>query len=422
MNDFRRQLVLYAALTLSACGPVSEQAPDESEKEGLQRLLDRGPAMVDVPDVRRKVLRDSLVDPDNGYSRLRLEEYGLGDEGWDTLPERNFPVRQATVDDVGALADNPYATSEGEFEPIFDRAEFQWTDEHLRELGRRAFHGYPLSTDPSLSAAFRSDEDAEELGLWKTDDGRLGGFVRARLPDGSETFAATCASCHASVVDGRLVDGRTNPNIDRGGMIRRFHGGRGSEWGPGQADVTADGMRNPTAITDLRPVSRQRHLHWAATLKNSPEALAVRVETLMTTSANQAMRPPREVAIALAYYLWSLGEEEPSPDFDSRGAEVFEQNCASCHRTDGSTAPPVDVAMIGTDDAVGASPMRGTGQYRIPSLHQVGSRSQFLHRGRIKSLEALFSEDRLEETPGHTYGTNLDPSDREALIEFLKSL
>lgn len=424
MSRFEHRLALAVLLALltAACGSTEADPPVDSELEGLGRLLELGPAMVDSPGVRHKFLRDSLVDPENGYSQLRLQNYGLGDEGWDVLPERNFDVRPATVDDLGAFGNSPYRRSEGEFAPIFDRSEFEWTDEHLRDLGRRAFHGYPLSTDPTLAAAFESDEAARAVGLWRTDDGRLGGFVRARLPDDSETFAATCASCHASTVDGHVVDGRTNAAIDRGGMVHRFHGIPGSQWGPGRADVTPDGVDNETAITDLRPVRYQNRIHWAGTLYNSPEALAVRIETLMITSANEAMRPPREVAIAIAYYLWSLGDQKPDPALDTRGAEVFEQNCSSCHHVDGSSELPVDVGTVGTDPAVGESPTRGTGQYRVPSLYQVGSRSQFLHRGRIKSLQALFSEARMDEIPGHAYGTNLDPSDREALLAFLNTL
>ena len=66
--------------------------------------------------------------------------------------------------------------------------------------------------------------------------------------------------------------------------------------------------------------------------------------------------------------------------------------------------------------------MRGTGTYRIPSLHKVGSRSQFLHEGIVKSLEEMFSAERLEAVPGHEYGTNLSDDEHEALMGFLSSL
>lgn len=411
-----------AQFAFSGCGEQTRDDLSTSPDDGLERLLELGPAMVESAPVRRKVLEESLVDRTNGYSQLRLNKYGLGDQGWDALPERNFEIRSTTLDDIGAFVYEPFRLSDGEFSPVFDRTEFEWTDEHLRELGERVFHRYPLSTDRTLASAFESNETADDLGLWRTDDGRLGGFVRARLPDGRETFASTCASCHASVVDGALIDGRTNSAIDRGAMIRRFHGGSGSEWGPGRVDVTPDGETNPTAITDLRPIRHQNRLHWAATLYNSPEALAVRVETLMVTSARESMRPPREVAIAVAYYLWSLGDDVSQPNESSRGAALFERNCSTCHNADGTTQQPLDLEAIGTDPLVGLSPMRGTGQYRIPSLYRVGDRSQFLHHGEVDSLEELFSPQRTTEVAGHPYGTDLSSEDRKALIDYLETL
>ena len=100
--------------------------------------------------MRRAALVDSLVDPSNGYSRLRLGEYGLGDRGWDALPERNFAVRPTTTADIGRFVGDPFARSDGAFAPVFDRESFTWTHDALLELGRRAFHEYPLSLDPVL--------------------------------------------------------------------------------------------------------------------------------------------------------------------------------------------------------------------------------------------------------------------------------
>lgn len=417
----RRKLahIVVAAIALgSGCGEPSQGADGDP---GLERLLALGPAFVQDPAARREALEESLVDPSNGYSRLRLEEYGHGDRGWDALEERNFPVRPTVLADLGRFVDEPFKRSVGAFEPVYDPETFEWSDEALRELGKRAFHEYPLSLDTTLPAAFASESAAREAGLWQ-DGERVGGFVRARLDDGSEMFAATCASCHASTVDGELVDGRTNPDVDRSRISRMFHGIPGTDWGPGRVDVTDDGVRNPTAVTDLRAIRHQNRLHWAATLHNSPEALAVRVETLMITSAKQAARPPREVAVAIAYYLWSLGEEPSEPVTELPGAAVFEANCAACHDIDGSTASPVAIEVIGTDPSVGQSPMRGTGHYRIPSLYRVGSRSQFLHEGKVKALEELFDPARLEEVPGHVHGTNLTEDERRELVEFLETL
>lgn len=403
-----RSRLLIVALSLLAVGACGEPPTDELPPE--DPFLAFGPSFVSSSDVRRTALEASLVDPSNGYSQLRLQKYG-GE--WDALPVRNFDVRPITVDEIGTYEAAPFRRTDGDFGPVFE--EIEWTHEQLLSLGRHAFHNFPLELSPRFLAALESDEAAEELGLWRH-EGRVGGLVRVRTRDGTEAVASTCSTCHASVVDGELVDGRSNAAIDNDAMTRRLTGGSGSSWGPGAADVTPDGIDNPVAITDLRAIRHQSRLHWAATLYNSPEALTVRVETLMITSANEAMRPPREVAVALAYYLWSFAEKKREPDETAAGAELFERECASCH----GTLDIVPIGMVGTDPAAGSG-SRGTGSYRVPSLYDVGTRAQFLHQGRVESLEALFDPARLNETPGHAFGTQLPDEDRTALIEYLRT-
>lgn len=380
-------------------------------------FLDDGPAFLADREVRRAALEDSLANPANGYSQLRLANYGVAG-GWDELPVRNFEVRAVTTEDLGRFEGAPYRATAGEYAPAFDPSEFSWTPDALRELGRRAFHEYPLELTNRFAPALKDAASARELGLWQY-DGRVGGLVRARLPDGSETFATTCATCHSSPRDGVLVDGVANAAIDNSAMSRRLAGLPGSDWGPGAADVTPDGVNNPVAIPDLRPIAHQRRLHWAATLYNSPLALAVRVETLMITSARQGMRPPRELALAVAYYLWSLADELPTPPEQTAGAAVFERECSMCHGITENALDAVDLATVATDPAAGMSTMRGTGDYRVPSLRGVGTRTQFLHEGKVKSLAQMFDPARLAAVPGHVYGTQLSDVDREELLEFL---
>ncbi len=404
---------------LAGCGVPT---PETEAPQASGDLLESGPLLVDDAEFRREILEASLVNPENGYSQLRLANYGLGDVGWDALPVRNFAVRPMTMGDVGAIVDDSRRRTPGAFQEVFDEDAFEWTREGLLELGERAFHEYPLTIDSSLTSAYDSQESVDELGLWRAEDGRVGGFVRVRLPDGAESTASTCASCHASVVDGAVVDGRSNARIDRSAIAIHSLGGRGTDWGPGVVDVTVDGVVNPVAITDLRPIRYQRRLHWAATLHNSPEALAVRIETLLITSAKQGARPPREVAVALAYYLWSLGELPTEPDLEHPGAAVFERECSACHATDGGASDPVAIASVGTDPAVGESTMRGTGTYRVPSLYRVGDRTQFLHVGRTGSLDELFEPARIQRVPGHEFGTNVTVEERRALVDFLTTL
>ena len=75
---------------------------------------------------------------------------------------------------------------------------------------------------------------------------------------------------------------------------------------------------------------------------------------------------------------------------------------------------------IDTPAAVGLSPARGTGGYRIPSLRGLADRGALLADGSVPDLEALLDGDRA--TPGHRYGTQLSPDERNHLIQFLESL
>jgi mono/diheme cytochrome c family protein len=403
---------------------------------------------------RRAVLEASLVEPNNGYSRLRLDRYALAD-GWDTLPIWNPPVRAATLGDVGAFADGPFRASSPEEGTLAALVALSANEEssaysrgELVELGRRAFEEWPVQLDSATGSLMESIELVREYGLWVDDRERVGGLVRVALADGTERFAVTCATCHARADeaangdDGALTHGATNDSFDFGHAKYREAREAGKpedgrllelqEWGPGQVDVTADDTLNATAITDLRAVRYHTHLHWAGTIKNSVAALAVRIDTLLITSSGSVVRAPRQVAYALAAYLWSLGEgggegggesgEPVASDSDSGGKALFDDHCSDCHRADGTTAEPVALEEIGTDRAVGLSPERTTGAYRVPSLWGVGDRRQFMHDGKIRSLEAMFDPARLDEIPGHEYGLELSSSERTALLRYVRGL
>jgi hypothetical protein len=92
---------------------------------------------------------------------------------------------------------------------------------------------------------------------------------------------------------------------------------------------------------------------------------------------------------------------------------------------------PLDV--VGTDPTLGHSPSRGTGFYRVPSLHGLGTRGPLLHDGTVPSVDVLFDPSRLAPgfagglhgpgpIEGHAFGLDLGADDRDALLAYLKAL
>jgi hypothetical protein len=140
------------------------------------------------------------------------------------------------------------------------------------------------------------------------------------------------------------------------------------------------------------------------------------------------------VALALAAYLDSLADGLPAPEpSPSRGAGVFDANCARCHAPPGLTGEPVALDVVGTDPTLGRSTERTTGTYRVPSLHGVATRGPLLHDGTVPSVDVLFDPARVQAgfadrlhgkgpVPGHLFGLDLPDSDRLALVTYLKTL
>lgn len=417
-------LLTLCLLVLSACGQAT--AP-EAEPQ-LTGDLALGYRFVHERSFRREALLASLVNPQNGYSQLRLERYALKGSGWDELPTFNPLVRPVTLDDIGRFSEDQGLRTAGEFEPAF--VDIEWTHEGLIAAGKRAFERYPLQVDEPSGSALDDERALARSGHWIDKRGHVGGLVRMRLEDGREAFSKTCTTCHASPDDqGELIHGRSQADFNLGQLLYDYYGQpwvQGLAWGPGQVDVTSDAQINAAAMIDLRPIRYQRRLHWAATLFNSLEALAVRVDTLIITSHGQRKRPPREVSFAIAYYLWSLGEPPKTTraltEQEQRGRDHFNTHCAACHHEDGTTGPPVPLEVIGTDPAVGQSSERGTGHYRVPSLWLVGDRTQLMHHGQARTLERLLDPERLETIPGHPFGLTLSEDERADLIAFVKQI
>ncbi|HET6282634.1 MAG TPA: c-type cytochrome, partial [Polyangia bacterium] len=265
---------------------------------------------------------------------------------------------------------------------------------------------------------------------------------RAEMADGSARLTFTCATCHAASANGSLVVGLANASLDLGAWLADGLDSAPPSpssplsvvdasllrlWGPGRIDAVTASGRLPVAIPDLRPIRWLTHLHHEGNLLQvDRQALAIRLETLIITSHGESLRPPREITLGLAHYLWTLAAALPDKAAQNqRGHDAFAAGrCSACHAGPGMTGPPVDVAIVGTDPIVARDPDRGTGHYRVPSLRGVGSRGILLHDGSFRSLETMFDPRRRAGTaaPAHPFGLGLPDSQRVDLIDFLRAL
>jgi cytochrome c553 len=427
---------LGAALGLASCAGPDAEPPVEPQVE----LPSAGVLYLTSGGFRRAELVASLVNPSNGYSSLRLERYGLA---WEALPVWNPRVEPVTPLDL---------TPAGAVRPLGPEARALTIDEAastgapaaLLRLGQAAFSSYPVQLLQDIGPALASPDAASGYGLF-TDPatGRVGFLVHAEMADGSSLVALTCASCHAGRRGGAVVTGAPNDALDLGKLAVDAGGvppdlvARTLAWGPGRVDVSSADASEPARIPDLRPARWLTFLHQDATVRQlSIASLAIRLETLIITSQDEAIRPPREVALGLAVAVWALADGLPEaapPDPEAAlGLAVAEQACAGCHRADAFTGLPVPLDVVGTDPTLGLSPERGTGCYRVPSLRGVGTRGPLLHDASAPDLDAFFDPARV--TPGyqggrspgpiegHPFNIALPAGDRAAVLAYLKGL
>ncbi len=432
---------LISLVALGACSAARSQDP---------------PSYLTSARFRRAALEASLVNPSNDYSRLRLQRYARPDasraDDWDRLPEWNPQVATidlAAVERTGGVPMDPSPSDVGR--PLTISAEaHHGSPEALRALGAEAFFRYPVQLLPSARVALRSRESLEKYGLWSDPRHGVGGLVHVERTPGPAVFAVTCATCHARVdsIDGgrSIVVGAGNDRLDLGRMFVDssaidLDASRARNlllWGPGRMDVTTTRGDEPMRIPDLRPIQFLSHLHHDATVAvRDVNTLAIRIETLIIVSSNETSRPPREVALGLANYLWALGDvlpmREAATDSELRGRSIFNDRCASCHAPPSFSGRPVSLGKIGTESTVGRSRDRGTGFYRVPSLRGVATRGALLHDGTLSTIEALFDPARRKpdytnarhgarEVQGHVYGLDLSEPARSDLVSYLRTL
>jgi cytochrome c5 len=397
---------------------------------------------------RRNALVASLVNPHNDYSSIRVAHYATGDAGdWERLPEWNPPAESIAASELDAPSGAVTASLTGHATSLSVPASVDTIDDPaLIALGEAAFSRYPAQVAAYLDVAVASRAAAGRYGVW-VDDGRgVGSLVRARMGDGSIAIALTCATCHSAPERGVIAAGVPNRDLDLGSAIVDAQGplldptiaSAIAAWGPGRLDVTTSTGKEPARIPDLRPVRWLTYLQQDATVRaRDIVALAIRIETLIITSNQNAIRPPRVIALALAAYVSSLASALPpeslAADASPRGASLFGAQCAGCHVSPALTGEPVALDVVGTDPTLGLSPVRGTGTYRVPSLHGVGSRGPLLHDGTVPSVDAMFDPTRVTPSftgklhgtgavPGHRFGLDLSDDDRTALVAYLRAL
>lgn len=434
--------VFFPALSVIACS--SAPAPSPWSDAALAAEAER---YFDDTTYRREAMVASLFAPTNIYSTQRIAAYGHGDRGWDALPEWNPRSLRVDAATAAALeAGGAFVTPD--VGPLWDR-ERPTSLEGWVALGREVFHRYPLRDDVYLGFAVRNPALAEALGVQRAADGSYPGVVVYRGHEGAAEVGVTCALCHSNVRDGVSVEGEARRDLDYGELRLAFHDTTGiavdeelarrmATWGPGRADITEDDGEDPVAIPDLFGLQEQSHLTHAGTIVHfGPTALAIRLETQLLHANHQRVRPPRELAWALAMYIYSLTPPPPSEvapaDQLAAGAELFALGCGRCHDNAvlGGGLEPAEV--IGTDPALASGLARGTGFYRTPALLAVGRAAPYLHDGSVPTLEDLLDEARFTESyarspigagpvPGHRYGTTWPAEDKAALVAYLRSL
>ena len=439
-------VVVLARRPSASIGPTTDRADaaqvrptyDRLSPEGMLKEADR---FVDDAAFRRAELEKSFVNPNNSYSKERLAHYGLGQKGWDLLPEWNPRSVVATdARDAAALRGGA---------PLWD-GKRPTSMEGWVALGREVFFRYPLRAEVIAKYAVEHPAEAATHGVAKMPDGTYPGLVHFVDIDDKEALGITCALCHSNVEGSALVVGEARRSFDFGALRLAYAAETKGKldvelarrmrlWGPGRADVTEDDDEDPVAIPDLWGLRHQTHLTQAGTIRHEgPTALAIRQETQLLTSNHQKIRPPRVLAYALTLFVYSLEAPASAPAaspavVSPSGAPLFANHCARCHSNTVHGGDLVSSVSVGTDGALAAGQARGTGYYRTPALLRVKRGAPFLHHGAVKSVRELLSPARLTAgyhggavgdgpVPGHPFGMDLSAVERDALVAYVEAM
>jgi len=448
----------FVVLAASGCEPRCAAPTGEQPPVAADPVADTRQRYFDDAAYRRAVLAAALTNHDNTYSRDRLARYGQDTGGWEALPVWNPRAVRLTDSHVAALRrDEPLAL--GDPDTLWN-GESPTTDADWAELGRRVFFEWPLRADEFIERALLDDAFARSNGLRPAKDGTWPGLVAFRDVDGRERVGFTCALCHSRIVAGTLLTGYARRDLDYGAIRLAYYDATGAplardlaermqRWGAGRADITGDDDEDPVAIPDLWQLHRLENLTQAGTLQLDPldaparasgrsdlVVLAIRQETQIIQANRERIRPPRELAWALAVYVADL---QPIPRIGSetdprtaRGRELFAAHCIGCHSGQTGSGPLVAAERVRTDRALADSEARGTGMFRPAPLVAVAAAAPYFHDGSVPTLDDVLDPARLRDDytrsvrgpgpiRGHAFGTQLPADDRAALVAFLAS-
>ena len=169
-----------------------------------------GREYLDSRSFRRLILEQSLNVRQNGYARLRLNNYGVSgegaDSGWELLPELSGAVRPFIQDDG----------SETPFEPVPLLAA-DWTRADLYTLGQWAFERYPVQLDGAAEVLWRQNEDLTWWGMTRDDEAiwhpEIREFLQIRRPTSGDMNRKALNIHHAIVITDEFMKAVENDGV-----------------------------------------------------------------------------------------------------------------------------------------------------------------------------------------------------------------
>ena len=151
----RRSLACALAYTWLGCSAATPHAPTsgvvQTDAEPAAPwsdawLLEQGQVFLHDDAARRQALEQSLSNPENLYSRQRLNSYGRVQYGWDLLPEWNPRSRQVDAVLARSLELDEMPEVSREQAPLWD-GQTPTTVAEWVALGERVFFEFPMRAE-----------------------------------------------------------------------------------------------------------------------------------------------------------------------------------------------------------------------------------------------------------------------------------